>query len=56
MLGFAVLFTLAAFSTTSMLVAGENNCTTEKPAKCGEGKCGSDKPASKCGEGKCGGK
>ncbi len=48
-LGFAALIAMVALSTTSL---------TAQDAKCGQGKCGSEKPKpeSKCGQGKCGGK
>lgn len=61
-LGFAALMAMVALSTTTVTASdakcGEGKCGTEKPAKCGEGKCGSEKPkpSPKCGEGKCGGK
>jgi uncharacterized low-complexity protein len=47
--GTMTLLALVAFSTNSYAGADHNSS-----AKCGQGKCSSDKPM-KCGAGKCGG-
>jgi len=55
-LGFVAVLAMMAFSTTS-LTAEDSKCGTEKPAKCGEGKCATGKCGEgKCASGKCGGK
>ena len=53
---------LLAFSLIAMVGCSSGtsdapkSTTSEKSAKCGEGKCGGDKKeAKKCGDGKCGG-